>query len=71
MTTPKYTPARILAAAREMFSVCQALDGIQRFYAEHAEDSEGMPGNQFYSDKLMEIVRQARAAIAKATGEQP
>ena len=50
-----------------LLAACDALDEFQRYYETHAMEPDGMPGNEFYSGKAMAVVRQARAAIAKAT----
>ncbi len=55
---------RLRAANAELAAVARDLDEYQRYYAEHAWPSDGMPGNEFYCEKMMVIVRRARAALA-------
>ena len=52
----------------ELLAVVSALDGFQRKYQSLTLDE--MPGNSYYAGRLMDIVNQARAAIAKAEGQQ-
>jgi len=56
-----------LAMQRDVaLAVCKALDEFQRDYGGRAWDPDGMPGNSLYREKLLALVRQARAAIAFA-----
>ncbi len=58
--------ADLIAAAPDLLAAVQALDKFQSYFQEHAQAGERMPGNEFYSDLGMEVVKLARAAIAKA-----
>ncbi len=58
----------LIAAAPALLEACEALDAFQRLY-EIKTWGDKMPGNELYSGKLMAIVGQARAAIARAKGE--
>jgi hypothetical protein len=58
--------ARLIAAAPELLDVAAALNAFQREYQTNTYDT--LPGNEFYSGKLMAVVLAARAAIAKAEG---
>lgn len=64
--------ARELAAQLEshadLLAACEALDAFQKQFAEAAWEPDRMPGNELYSGKAMEVVRMARAAIAKTKG---
>lgn len=48
------------------FQVCVELCDAQRFYEFHACEPESMPGNQYYSDKFMAIIRHARDVLDRA-----
>ena len=52
-----------------LLEACEALVSEQKFFEEHTHQPGYMPGNQFYSDKFMAVVRMAKAAITKAKGE--
>ncbi|WP_458026165.1 hypothetical protein [Paraburkholderia caledonica] len=53
-----------LASERDALrEVVQALDSFQREYAAQALDPDGMPGNEHYRSKLIELVSKARAAL--------
>ncbi|WP_413216058.1 hypothetical protein [Paraburkholderia kururiensis] len=55
----------------ELRKVAQALDVFQHEYGVLALDPYGMPGNEHYRAKLVDIVSQARAAMASTAGEAP
>lgn len=56
----------VLASQRDdLLAACEALDEFQREY--QANTGDDMPGNELYANKLMSIVEQSRAAIARAT----
>lgn len=63
--------ARLEAEAQRdaAIAVCRWLCEAQAYFAEHALSEERMPGNDFYSDKFMAVVRAAREVVAKATTE--
>lgn len=58
--------AMLISAAPDLLAACLALDVFQRNYEANTEDAA--PGNSHYAALLMEVVRQARVAIAKAEG---
>lgn len=60
--------ANLIAAAPELLAVTEKLDALQRQF-EYYSMGNKMPGNDLYSGLLMEIVTEARAAIAAAKGE--
>lgn len=67
--TVKFSDAeliRLSASNAKLLSTCQKLCEEQRYFDEHAHYTDGMPGNEFYSDKFMVVVRMAREAIAHA-----
>lgn len=49
----------------EALAVCKALDEFQRTFEINSMQPGYMPGNQYCSDLLMEIVGKARAALAR------
>lgn len=50
--------------------VVQALDSFQREYGAQALDPDGMPGNEHYRSRLIELVSNARAALAVGEGRR-
>jgi hypothetical protein len=60
--------ARLIAAAPDLLAVVRALSEFQRTYETNTQSPGWMPGNEFYSNLLMVIVRDARAALKKAEG---
>ncbi len=59
-----------LASERDALrEVVQALDSFQREYGAQALDPDGMPGNEHYRPKLVELVSKARAALASRPTE--
>jgi hypothetical protein len=60
--------ARLIAAAPDLLAVVRALSEFQCTYETNTQSPGWMPGNEFYSNLLMIIVRDARAALAKAEG---
>lgn len=65
MTTPPKDHAYTDAALR----VCQALVDEQRFYEVNAHELRRMPGNEFYSDRFMRVVRMAEEVLLDAAGK--
>jgi len=70
-----YVAARLAGAidraVAESTKVCCELDDFQRTYERNTSQPGYMPGNQHYSDLLMEIVRHARAVIQSNRPEDP
>jgi len=54
--------ATLRRALDKAVEACNQLDEYQRDYAKQTRET-GMPGNQYYSDKMMKIVDNARAVI--------
>lgn len=51
------------ARFKPVTDVLRELDRFQNFYSANTRE-KGMPGNEFYSEKLMEIVDHARTILA-------
>jgi cell fate (sporulation/competence/biofilm development) regulator YmcA (YheA/YmcA/DUF963 family) len=60
---------KIEAKLAEAMAVCTALDEFQKYFQKNAMAGDRMPGNEFYSDRQMVIVRQARAILASIEEE--
>lgn len=61
--------ALLIAASPDLLAVAEKLDALQRQFEFYSMGNK-MPGNDLYSGLLMEIVNEARAAIAAAKGEK-
>ena len=59
----------LIAAAPDLLAIAEKLDALQRQFEFYSMGNK-MPGNDLYSGLLMEIVNEARAAIAAAKGEK-
>ena len=61
--SPKREVTALEAQCDALREVAQALDEFQREYGKQTHDSDGMPGNEYYRPKLIEIVSKARATL--------
>ncbi len=51
--------------------VCRKLDLFQRSYDANTMQKDRMPGNDYYSEKAMAIVREARESLAARPAQEP